>query len=483
VSQVQASIIQSFISKNIASILNLFLIIIIARTLTPAALGLYAIASASILIVAEIKSFGISGILIRKKEIDENDIRTAIGVTIIISWGLGILVAFSASLIQDFYDIEGIAGLLYILTGSFFLTPYTSIGIALFQRNFLFKSITIITLVSQIIKFISTLLLLYFGYSYYSIAFGLLLCGLVEMLLIVYLSPPQMSYIPKFTNMGSFFRFGTFATFGNLFRRICITIPDLIIGKVGTLSQVAFFSRSIGMLDFISSILIQGIRPVATPYLSKANRESANVEDAYNKLTLLTGSILLPALTIAAVASYPLILLMFGNTWIASADVATILGIWMFFKSIHLFMPSILLTLEHEKVFFFKELFITIMSGMAIYIGMQQGLIGAAIGFTIVGIVDFITSALVLKIVCKFRFRNFLYTNYSNFIISIFALITTYSINFFMPFESTSLWLTVPSIVGINFLVWFSYLLIFSHPLYFELESIYKNSKNNKSTR
>lgn len=472
--QVRTAVIQSFISKNIARFLNLILIVIIARSLAPEDLGVYAIAAASILIIAEIKSFGISGILIRKKDVLIGDVQTAIGVTMLISWGLGCSIALSAYAIQDFYGINGIANLLFIQVISFFLSPYISIGGALLQRNFLFKKLTIITVVSQSIKFVVTVCLLLLNFNIYSIALGLLACSFVELILTIYLKPPSMSYKPTFYNMGPFLKFGTFATFGNLFRRVCITIPDLIIGKVGTLSQVAFFSRSIGLLDFISSILVQGITPVSTPYLSKVNRKNENIEEAYNKATSLTGSILLPAITVGAAASYPLIVFMFGEAWIESAAIAAILGIWMFFKSIHLFMPSILLTLGHEKVFFYREFFIMLLSAIAIYIGLQWGIIGSAIGFAIVGIIDFFLSAVVLSAYCKFNFYTFLKANISNIIISINLLLTTYLIDFIFPFEETSLWVLIPLIGLANGLIWVGSLILFSHPLYNELTNTYK---------
>ena len=99
-------------------------VIVFARLLTPAELGIFAIATGALIIINELKSLGVEKYLIREKEITPDKLGSALIVTIFISWSLGLLLLLTASHIANFYDIPELQLLFYILSINFLFSPF-----------------------------------------------------------------------------------------------------------------------------------------------------------------------------------------------------------------------------------------------------------------------------------------------------------------------------------------------------------------------
>lgn len=67
--------------------------VIIARLLTPAELGIFALAMAANALLYTVRDFGIGAYLIREEHLDTYKIRTAFGLWLMLAWpvGLGLL--------------------------------------------------------------------------------------------------------------------------------------------------------------------------------------------------------------------------------------------------------------------------------------------------------------------------------------------------------------------------------------------------------
>src|SRR5690606_12248372 len=121
---------------------------IVARLLTPAEIGTFAIASAIVLIASEFRLLGAGMYLVREQDIPPEKIRSALGLTFLISWGLGLAIFISAPWAAEFYELPDVANIFRILSVSFLLAPYISIPTALLQRNYKFDVLFRVTLLA-----------------------------------------------------------------------------------------------------------------------------------------------------------------------------------------------------------------------------------------------------------------------------------------------------------------------------------------------
>lgn len=475
-STVRVAIIYSSISKYSIKIISLASMVAVSRLLTPSEIGVFAIASSLVMIMSEFRMLGAGGYLIREKEIDQNTVRKVLGLTWIISWGLGFTIISTAFYISHFYDESSLKYIFWILSLSFFLAPYISIPSSLLSRELNFKIQFRVKLSSALVGLTVTIILVLLDFSYYGLALGQLAIAVTSFIGFSIAKPELMVWVPAFRGMGSVASFGGQASLANFLKRLTVTVPDLVIGKLGPPSQVAIFSRGMGFVEFLSRSVMDGVSPVALPYLSKIRRQGGEVSEAYTRSCVLLGAIVWPVLGVASTASLPAIQLFFGDQWDASAPIASLLAIWGLLRAVHWFANPFLMASGFEKQMVVKEIFPFVVLFPGIYFLYPYGLESVGWAFVISGITDVLVSSIILKHWCGLRIRRFLMSWLSNFINTLCCVfVSMVAINVGTSFSASPLVL-----VFFVFLcaapTWILILWLTKSPLYFEISVLFKRN-------
>jgi O-antigen/teichoic acid export membrane protein len=469
---VRNAVLFTSISAYLGKFLSLISVMIIARMLSPEELGVYAIAASLVIIVSELNSFGVGNYLIRKDKLNNNDVKSALGLNVLITNSLGLLLIVFSTAIEQFYQKSDISLIIQILALNFFISPHIGIAKSLLARHFLFKRILIINVMGQVSRLFMTISLIFLGYSYFSLAIAAVVGSVVQLCFVVKLRSKEHVWIPHFKNISNIAVFGVYVSFSNLLHKMSVTIPDLILGKIGSSVHVALFSRAIGFLEFVQDTLISGVRPVIMPYFSQQKRLGLSIEAPYLKACSIVGVILLPSLAVAGLASKPIILLFFGDQWVESSNLVSILCIWSVFRILHVFGPSLLITHGFEKVLFIKALVIFVFTAIMVYVGYQFGLSGVAWGFAIAGLLDFIYTSFLMQLLVGLSFFKFLNCMLPNIIIALLCGGTTYLIDIAIDFDSANAFFSITLLVPIVGLVWLATLILMRHPIITELANI-----------
>ena len=393
---VRSAIMYSSAARYTMNFLGLASTMIVSRLLTPDEIGTFAIASAIVMIMSEFRMLGAGGYLVREKEITEGKVRSALGLTVIVSWGLGVVILASAWPISVFYELPPLALIFSILSVSFFLAPYISIPSSLLSRKMDFRVQFKVRVFATISGFITTIGLILLGASYYALALGQTVVATVNFIMFCSIKPEGMVWLPRFRGIGEVASFGAFTSLANLFRKLAVTVPDMIIGKMGTTAQVGMFSRSLGFVQFVSNTIITGVKPVSLPHLSEVRRTGGDLSQAYIQASVMIGGLIGPVLAVASVVSLPAIRLFFGDQWDAAAAPASLLAYWAMLRLIHLFADDLLIALRKEKILALKEGLIFIFYLAGIILTFPYGLFAIAGVFAIIGAIDLLATTGIL---------------------------------------------------------------------------------------
>ncbi|MCK7548608.1 oligosaccharide flippase family protein [Marinobacter koreensis] len=445
---------------------------LVARLLTPEEIGTYALASGIIVIMAEFKILGAGEFLIRERNLSKENIKSALALTIIVSWSLGLAIIISAPYVSDFYSVEGLKNLFYILSIGFFFAPFISIPFSILTRDLRFLLLLKLQVFSASTNLLVTLVLIFFGFSYLSLAVGQLSSVLVQFIIInIFMRPSSMTYVPTFSGMKVVAKFGAFNSSANLLKRATVVMPDLLIGKFGTTFDVGIFSRGLGFIQFVSQTLIMGVNPVALPYLAQSKRDEGLIEDAYTKSSVLLGALVLPVLSVSAVASLPAIRLFFGDQWDSAAPLASWLALWAGFRSIHWFANDAFVAVYHEKVMVFKDLliFFTLTVGVIL---TAPNLLDISKVFVLGGAFEIVLTSVLLKKYIGLTLINFYKKYASNFVIASACGLLTILISKVYEFDTAQPWKPAIAISLIMPPFWILLLFLFKNPLFLEIKKI-----------
>lgn len=403
-------------------VLNLINTVLVARLLTPTEIGTFAIASSVVMILTEIKMLGANSYLIREETIDNDKIRRAYGMSMLMCYGIASVLILGSWSISAFFGHAETQLVFVILALSFLFAPYISIPDALMARQYRFKEITLIEMSAVVVQVGSCLTMIALGCSLYSLAWAQVFGMMCRCALSLYFTRDVRVYSPKFVGLGEIAKLGIFISTANIVRRIHYTASDLVIGKMGTPLQVGMFSRGMGYIDFVSQSVLDGIASVAQPYMSDVKRRGLNVADAYVKATALLCSLVWPIIAVAGAASLPAIRLLFGDQWDQAAPIATMLSAWMFVKVLGFFFPQAFIAVGLEGRMFKRDLISFGVLLVMLIITFPAGLQVMALAFFSSVLVEVAISLWMLRHALHLSLRRFALALSKPFLVSLVCL-------------------------------------------------------------
>jgi len=396
-SKIRRALVFSILTQHSIQIISLISIATIARLLKPAEIGTYAVASSLIFLAIEIRTLGAGQYLVRESQINDQKIRSASGLMVLMSWSLAAVIAILAPVIAGFYEEPAIAHILWITSPIFLIAPFSSISASLLNRNMDFHKLFVVKITSNALSTIGTISLILLGFSYYALALGALSMAVIEFLLLLHYRPTGAPWLPSFSHMREIVRFGLFASGGNMLQQFTPNIPSLVLGKVSSMADVGMFSRGLGAIVFLNRMFLLAIKPVILPHLASVKRENECVAEAYLKAIVLQAAFCMPLFAVVNLAVYPMIRALFGDQWDAAVPIASILSIWAFFQSVHYFSGDALIAVKKESIMFTKELLMFVVRLVSILVASPYGLHVLAWAMVLSSVVDLLINMWAVK--------------------------------------------------------------------------------------
>lgn len=317
----------SFGARNAGVLLNFAATLAIARLLTPAEIGVFAVAAAFVTISEIVRDSGIGSYLIQERELTRARIRTAMGLSLGMGAVLGLTIFALAGPLARFYGEPGVADVLRVLVVSFVVAPVNAIGMALLRRNLAFGTTFCIETASNGIWASVAVTLASLGASYHSMAWASLAATTTISVLFVVLRRELILIRPSLTEWRRVFGFGSLVTLTHLVGHLGVLAPALVLGRVAGFSAVAFYNRGNSLIRMFRDTVERGAAVVALPAFSADLRRGAFDRRGYcNAVALMTG-ISWPFFAVLAIMAFPIVRILFGDQWDAAVPVVQLLAV------------------------------------------------------------------------------------------------------------------------------------------------------------
>jgi len=388
-SELRKSLLISFLNKYSILVITIISSMIIARLLSPKEIGVFSVGAALIGIAHTVRDFGVSNYLIQEKQINNEKIRSAFTLTLMMAWSIASLLLLSKGFIAEFYNQGELKIIIMILAGNFFILPFNSVSIALLKREMQFSTLYKITTISALIQAITVISLALLGFSFYSLAWGGLANVLVTLLITQSTKPGFLYFSLSLNEIKPILNFGANLSLSSLAFEAGNFAPDLIIGKLLGFTSVGVFSRAQGFVSIIEQTITDAIRPILLPYFSKENRNGREIKTPFLKLANYYLAVTLPLLGLIAILAYPMIRLLYGYQWDSAVPITQMLCIGIAFKSLNFLMSSAILSLGQAKKVMTAQVSYQFMRISAISYGAFHGLLMIAYCLSAVELVGF----------------------------------------------------------------------------------------------
>jgi PST family polysaccharide transporter len=317
----------NYIGRFISLSLQFSIGVVLARLLGPEPFGLVAIA----LFVQGLGNLfaegGLGSALIQSQDIDEHDIRSVFTTQILIGLITSAVIIGLAPLLAGFFHEPNATPVIMAMALSFTLQAFGQTANALIRREFEFKKIQLISIVSYCIGYIGLgLPLAFMDYGVWSlVAAQLSQTTLNSVGNYIYHRHAIFPLVnPKNCR---FLRFGAAITFNNITSWGIGCIDTAIIGRYFDTATLGIYNRAFNLLNMPNYAVVASLQTVLLSTYSKSQDNKDIVAQTYILSVGIMALIFLPIFTAVAACADSVVLGIYGDKWATAIPMMTPLAI------------------------------------------------------------------------------------------------------------------------------------------------------------
>ncbi len=376
---VRRSLVLASAASNGAALIGFASSMILARLMIPSEVGVFSIAAALIGLVSSLRDFGVSAYLIRSPQLDRAKIAASYGVMIVASWGLALIIALASPLAATIYRDARVGDLMLILALNLMLVPFGALTMAYLTREMRFGAQFVLNISSALANAGIAIALAWLGYGAYSLAWAGLGSTLTTILVSFLYRPDWWPWLPTLKGWREVVSFGAPVTGGALAGHLNSAAVDLITGQMIGPEAVALYGKAQSIRGLFEQFFMVAIRLVALPHFATLVRNNVGLRSTYLVASNMLTGIGWPFAALLLVLAEPLVLLLFGNSWLGSAPLLIWTALWMIISLPGPLIHSVLIAMGHAESLLKAELTMLSVKIVVVVLAAPMGIEAVAI--------------------------------------------------------------------------------------------------------
>lgn len=313
--QVSHALLLSFCEKYLLLLLNLASTMLLARMLTPDEIGVYALGAVLAGLLQALRDFGVGSYLIRAVQLSVSELRAALAASLLVASALALSLFLLSWPAASFYHDARVGMVLRWLALNFLLLPYAAMALALLRRQLQFGAILAINLSSAAMQLLVAVLCAWAGQGYRSLVWGATAAAVTTLGVSIWLRPAHMPWRPSLKGLAQVLRFGSVSTFGSVVDELGVATPELILGRLADVAQVAIFGKAAGLLSTFNQLVTSAVSPVIFPWFSAQTRAGSGWQQAYLRTAGYMAALAWPFFGFIALNAELFVRLLYGKQW------------------------------------------------------------------------------------------------------------------------------------------------------------------------
>ena len=367
------------------SLIRLAAVAILARHLSPADFGLVALAQVLLQFIVLTSVTGIGTYVIYDRAAGwEDRTHSAFWLNFSITLAQLILCAVGIYVVTYFYPQNELRAILAALAVVFFMRQMVVIPEALLQRSLKYEPLVARDTVFDILSAGLSVALAIKGWGLWSLVMPQVVLEPFRLVAIFSVA----KWLPNFRlGLKDWPRIGWYAghSIGTNFLNLIANDGDtLLVGKILGSQPLGYYNLAWQFSNLIGRNVTAVISSVAMPALSMLKKNELQLQDAYRRMLRLLAAISFPALCGIFAIAGDLVQIIYGPKWEPIVILLRIFIVFTMVRSVTSPSGVIYNVVGRPDIGFkFTVVFLPFYLG-AIYIGSQYGIVGVAVGVTIV---------------------------------------------------------------------------------------------------
>jgi O-antigen/teichoic acid export membrane protein len=368
------------LESNVKFVIGMISVVILARLLTPAQIGVFSIAYGFSAIAHIFREMGVNTYVIQERELTRDRLRAAFTVSLVMAWTVAAVMAALSGWFAKFYHIPELRPIVLLLAFNFLLVPFGALTLTMLRRDLRFPQLFAINVTSLVLGTIVNIVLAALHFGAISMAWGSTTTLAVTVVMCAFIRRSAVPDVPGFREIRRVLGYGFWTTGGNAINQAGISAPDMIIGRVLGATDTGLFSKAVGIVDSFNRLVLQSINTFSTPHFSARMRAGLEVRETYlHAICLITG-LAWPFFAVTAVFARPIVAIVLGPQWSAAAPVAQILCVAAAVACAFAPFPNLLIAASGGRAFGIFMGMAAVVRALAVVVTARFGLVPVGYG-------------------------------------------------------------------------------------------------------
>lgn len=410
-SSIISNLFWKFSERMGSQVVSFVVSVVLARLLLPEEFGLIAMVMVFITIANVFVTSGMGNALIQKKDADNLDFSSIFFLNLGISIVLYVIIFVSAPIVAKFYGFEMLTPVMRVLGLSIIVAAINTVQQAYVARNMIFKKFFYSTLGGTLASAVVGIVMAYKGYGVWALVAQYMTNTIVNTIVLWFTVKwrPQLQFSIK--RVKGLFSFGWKLLGAGLLTTLNNQLSQLIIGKMYTSSDLAFYNRGLQFPSLIITNINSTISAVMFPVVSTVQDDLERLK-TLTRLTIRASSyFVFPMMMGLAVVAEPLIVLLLTEKWLFCVPY---LRIGCFVYTTHIIQIAIQNAMQalgrtdiYLKMDIVRQgLYISILISI-----MKYGVMAIALASVIIGLFSIVMVAIVSKRMIAYGYREHIHDN------------------------------------------------------------------------
>lgn len=383
-----------FASESLKFVLQLTVMVILARLVRVDQFGLLALGMVVTNLVFRVSEIGIYYAVVQRKDLTDTHIRVAFTLSTLFGLFFMTVVYMTAPLAGALLRNDEVTPILRLMSMTFLFMNLGSTAMGLLQRRLDYRSLLIAELCSYGVGYaLVSVALALLGYGVWALAWASVIQFLLRSALLLWLSPH-----PKRPSLASrearqLLTFGVGSSLSTLANYAAINGDYFIVGRWLGAAALGLYSRAYQLMTLPMMQFTSVIASVLFPVYSMIQDEDARLRRAYLNSVSLSAIIVTPTLATLGIAAPEIMSGIFGAEWAGAAAPLTILCAGGSLNAAYTLGDSLA---RAKGAVYAKARCHAIYAACVFagsYIGARWGIVGVAVGVVIATIVMYLLMA------------------------------------------------------------------------------------------
>jgi O-antigen/teichoic acid export membrane protein len=361
----------------IKGVLQLAQLIVLARYLTPAELGVLAIVQLVVSFAQIFGDAGISNALIFHKNLVKDQLNQLYMVNILLGLGISFIVLIMALPVASFFNMPSLTLLMCYLSPVFLIRSLAQQPMALLQQKMRFNSIAKIEVLASVVSFLVLILLLLLDLRLMSVVLSQLLNAVILTACLILGFPhlrPKLAKI-KLQSIIEPIKYGLYQTGESFVNFISAQLDQLLIGKL-------LGAEVLGIYAYVKALVFRPALQLINPVVNKVafplmvnHQHTHSLAFLYSMILRLLSLINIPLYSVVALFPSLILSFTFGEQWLEHAELLRWLALYMLIISMMNPIGVLLRASGRVKRGFWWNIAVTIIRPLIIIFSIEAGVV------------------------------------------------------------------------------------------------------------